>query len=69
MGVAMGDKWDYKLRKMDIAWELANRVIPKSAPSTSGKWTADKFLASAQETLQEAIDVVDAIFQEDKSDK
>ena len=61
----MGDGWDYKLRKMDIAWELASRIIPDAA-QPSGAWTTESYIGKAQETLQQAFDVVDAVFQEDK---
>lgn len=61
----MGDMWDYKLRKMDIAWELASRVIP-GHPQTSGGWTPDDFVAKAQEIMKAAMDSVDAVFKEDR---
>ena len=30
--------WDYRMRKMDIAWGLASRIIPEK-PQPSGAWT------------------------------
>ena len=62
----MGDMWDYKLRKIDIAWELASRIIPARAVS-SGAWTPDDFIAKAQEIMKAAMDSVDAVFKEDKA--
>lgn len=60
----MGDVWDYKLRKMEIAWELATRVIPQD-PTPTGKWVETSFMKSAQATLQEAFSIADAVFTED----
>lgn len=62
----MGDIWDYKLRKMDIAWELASRIIP-AHPTSSGAWTNDDFVAKAQEIMKAAMTSVDTVFKEDKT--
>jgi hypothetical protein len=63
----MGDIWEYKLRKMEIAWELASRVIPDQI-AVRGKWMNEEtFLQLAQQEMQKAYDAVDAIFREDKS--
>ena len=59
----MGDVWDYRLRKTDIAWELASRLIPDHAQN-SGPWTADVFVAKAQATIKEAYEAIDAVFKE-----
>ena len=61
----MGDVWDYKLRKMELVWDLAGRVIPASAEDTGG-FTREDFLKSVQETLKEAHAVIDAVFVQDK---
>jgi hypothetical protein len=63
--IVMGDIWDYKLRKVEMAWELALRIIPKS-PGTTGKWTEENYLEHAQKIIKESHDVVDAIFKADK---
>tara|TARA_Y100000310_G_C20455130_1_gene702678 strand:+ start:225 stop:437 length:213 start_codon:yes stop_codon:yes gene_type:complete len=60
----MGDVWDYKLRKMAIAWELASRLIP-SKPQDSGGWTVDTFIGKSQEAMKEAQEAVDAVFKDD----
>lgn len=65
--ITMGDVWDYKLRKMEIAWELAERVIPKEV-TDRGRWTERDFLKVAQQMLKEAFDAVDATFTEDKGE-
>lgn len=55
--------WDYKIRKMEIAWQLASNVIPKQMAGT-GRWSDGSYLKSAQETLKEAFGIVDAVFSE-----
>lgn len=62
-GCAMGDPWDYRLRRMEMAWELALRVIPKT-PQESGAWTEDAYIARAQEVLKKAAGAVKAVFKE-----
>jgi hypothetical protein len=59
----MAEMWDYKIRKMDMAWELALRLIPKM-PTDSGRWTEKDYLKNAQETLREANEAIDAIFKD-----
>jgi hypothetical protein len=61
--MVMGDQWDYKLRKMEMAWELASRFIPEEIQNT-GKWTETDYLKNAQAALREAYAVVNAIFKE-----
>lgn len=60
----MGDIWDYKLRKMEIAWELATRVMPNS-PHPQGAWTEGNYLKKAQETLQQAQEIINTVFADD----
>ena len=62
----MGDIWDYKLRKMDIAWELASRVIPSDPEKIVG-WTADNFVAKSQEVMKQAFEAVDSVFLDDRA--
>ena len=62
----MGDQWDYRLNKMDMAWELAVRIIPDK-PTDTGRWTEKDYLKNAQEVIREAYDVVDAVFTIDKA--
>ena len=45
--------WDYKIRKLEIAWELASRIIPE-APQPSGVWTEADYIARAQKVMKEA---------------
>ena len=59
----MGDGWDYRLRKMEIAWELASRIIPEK-PQPSGAWTEADYIARAQKVMKEAADAVDAVFKD-----
>ena len=55
--------WDYKIRKLEIAWELASRIIPE-APQSSGVWTEADYIARAQKVMKEAADAVDAVFKD-----
>ena len=55
--------WDYKIRKLEIAWELASRIIPE-APQPSGAWTEADYIARAQKVMKEAADAVDAMFKD-----
>ena len=55
--------WDYKMRKMEIAWGLASRIIPE-APEPSGVWKEADYIARAQEVMKEAADAVDAVFKD-----
>ena len=59
----MGDEWDYKLRKMEMAWDLALRIIPDK-PEDSGAWIRENYLARAQETLKQTNEAVNAVFKE-----
>ena len=59
--IVMGDLWDYKLRKMEWAWDLASRIIP-AQPTTGGRWTEDAFITKAQAVMKEAYDAIDAVF-------
>lgn len=61
----MGDMWDYRLQKAEMAWELALRVIPEK-PQPTGKWTEEDYLKFAQEIFKQSHDVIDAIFTADK---
>ena len=61
----MGDMWDYKLRKAEMAWELALRIMPKT-PEPTGKWTEESYLEHAQKTIKQSHDVIDAVFTADK---
>ena len=61
----MGDIWDYRLQKTEMAWELALRMIPQK-PESVGKWTEDSYLEHAQKVIKQSHDLVDAIFTADK---
>jgi hypothetical protein len=61
--VVMGDYWDYRLWKAEMAWDLAMRIIPDKTSST-GRWTEDTYLKHAQEALKQSKEVIDAIFIE-----
>ena len=37
--------WDYKIRKLEIAWELASRIIPE-APQPSGVWKEADYIVT-----------------------
>ena len=60
----MGDLWDYRLSKAEMAWELALRVMPEH-PQATGKWTEESYLEHAQKVIKQSHDVVDAIFTAD----
>lgn len=62
----MSDLYDIRMRKMEMVWELANRVIPKE-PQSSGPWTADTYLAKTQETLKAAQAIIEAVFKGGKA--
>lgn len=61
----MGDVWDYKLRKLQMVWELAVRVIP-SQPQNTGPWSSEHFYERTQETLEKFQAIVNTIFADDK---
>ena len=61
----MGDEWDYKLKKAEMAWQLATRMMPNS-PDHTGKWQEQIYLKNAQEVIKQAYDIIDAIFIADK---
>jgi hypothetical protein len=63
-GIIMGDKWDYKLKKVEMAWDLANRIIPKN-PEARGLWGERDYLKNAQEILKQAHEGIDAVFTAD----
>jgi len=63
--IIIGDVWDYKLRKAEMVWELALRIIPKNIQPT-GKWTDSSYLENAQKILTECHGIVAAVFTEDK---
>ena len=58
--------WDYKILKLEIAWELASRIIPEApeAPEPSGVWKEADYIARAQKVMKEAADAVDAVFKD-----
>ena len=62
----MGDQWDYRLWKAQMAWDLAMRVIP-SKPEPQGSWTDENYLGNVQKVLKDALEVVNAIFIEEKA--
>ncbi len=61
----MGDQWDYKLRKLEMAWDLARRIMPERMIS-AGRWSESNYLDLAKEVLQKASEVVEVVFTEDK---
>lgn len=61
----MGDQWDYKLRKMEMAWELAVKTMPTGI-QVQGKWTEGLYLKNAQEVLAKSFEIIDSVFTEDK---
>ena len=60
----MGDIWDYKLCKAEMAWELALRIIP-AEPRPTGKWAEENYLEHAQKMIKESHDIIDAVFKEE----
>ena len=55
----MGDKWDYKLRKVEMAWEIAQKRIGwfdvRSRPR-------EEYEKEVEEALQKAWDTVNSVF-------
>ena len=47
----MGDRWDFHLRKLDIAWEITKQRLPASKAELSGKSNED-FQAIVKEALE-----------------
>ena len=56
--------WDYRIRKLEIAWELASRIIPQT-PQPSGTWTEAEYIAKAQQVMKEAVEAVNAVYTDD----
>lgn len=63
--IVMADYLDYELKKAQMAWELALRIIPKEV-AQSGRWTEHTFIASAQEVLKKAYETIDTVFVTNK---
>lgn len=60
----MGDIWDYRLRKLEMAWELALRIIPDK-PANSGAWMGEEnFLTKSQEIMTKTQEIVQTVFSE-----
>ena len=66
--IIMDDMWDYTLRKAEMAWELALRLIPQ-VPMPTGKWTEENYLEYAQKVIKQSHDVIDAVFTADKANR
>ena len=64
--IVVGDIWDYKLLKADMAWELALRVMPEG-PRTTGRWTEEHYLENAQKVLEQSHGIIDAVFKADEA--
>ena len=52
----MGNEWDYKLKKIDIAWQIADGILSKKEVPLCF-WAEH-----AQKILQEARDIVENVF-------
>lgn len=52
----MSDVWDYRIRRMEIAWELAKLLMPSSVPAT------DAGKATVTNAVKEAWAAVDATY-------
>ena len=62
--IVMGDIWDYRLRKLEIAWELAQRIIPAKVQE-SGAWMGqDNYLKKAQEVMTRTQEIVNTVYGE-----
>lgn len=59
------EAWGYRLRKMEIVWELAQKVIPERRAAT-GQWSGESYYLKVQETLQKLQEIVDVVFSADK---
>ncbi len=54
----MGDRWEYEKRKMEIAWELASRFIPKEPKITTVAQAKERATA----TLHWSMEVVESAY-------
>lgn len=57
----MSDQWDYNIRRMDIAWELAQMRLPSVIRNTVSSELDEPIRA----TLKEAWGAVEAAFPRD----
>ena len=53
----MSDIWDYRLSKLDIAWELAKFLMPTTQ-------SGERRFISTKEALQKAKEAIDTVFPE-----
>ena len=58
----MGARWGYRLRKVDMAWELASRKLFDRPATQRGLPPSEDYYRQAKRELQEAWDVVNSVF-------
>lgn len=61
----MRSMWDYRVRKMEIAWELAGNLI-RAKSESSGAWPEDEYITKAQQVLRQSYEAVNAVFRWDR---
>ena len=57
----MGEQWDYKTRKVEIAWELAKQAIKRRLGKSSGM-NDETYRDMVKKELQAAWDAVNSVF-------
>lgn len=58
----MGDCWDYKVRKVEIAWELAKMAIKNREERNNLSRNPETFRKEVQEEIREAWEIVNGTF-------
>ena len=56
----MGNRWEYELRKMEIAWELAKRVLPTTEVTVPKK---EQFKKDVEDALHWSVCAVADAFR------
>lgn len=55
----MSDEWDYRIRRMEITWEIARKALEKE----QGTMSLEMYLSKAKKALEEAKCIVETQFQ------
>ena len=58
----MGDRWDFHIKKLDIAWTIAQKRIESKYLHWSKPTDRDKFMQEVEELLSDVWQVVDNSF-------
>ena len=63
----MSDKWDYRIRRMEMVWELTQRSLDAEFGGKSNT-TAAQYLSKGKDTLEKASGIVHDVFTDDTLD-